>query len=126
MTRNEYDIELCWNEEAKEFDWDEYQRLCDIADYWECEERCNSPARLKPLKEGIMKERVKYFIAYYGPHAMAWCSEKEIFVPYETHLYITYFDRAEDALIELRKVREVAREWMKNICIDSKLDYDCE
>ena len=38
MTRNEYDIELCWNEETKEFDWDEYQYLCDVAEYWECEE----------------------------------------------------------------------------------------
>jgi hypothetical protein len=23
MTRNEYDIELCWDEETNEFDWDE-------------------------------------------------------------------------------------------------------
>lgn len=38
MNRNEYDIQLCWDEETKEFDWDEYQYLCDIADYWECEE----------------------------------------------------------------------------------------
>lgn len=38
MTRNEYDIEQCWDEESREFDWDEYQRLCDIADYWSCEE----------------------------------------------------------------------------------------
>lgn len=38
MTRNEYDIEQCWDEETKEFDWDEYQMLCDFADYWNCEE----------------------------------------------------------------------------------------
>lgn len=38
MDRNENDIYLCWNEETKEFDWDLYQELCDIADYWECEE----------------------------------------------------------------------------------------
>lgn len=38
MTRNELDIEQCWDEESREFDWDEYQRLCDIADYWGCEE----------------------------------------------------------------------------------------
>ena len=25
-------IEECWND--GEFDWDEYQRLCDIADEW--------------------------------------------------------------------------------------------
>ena len=38
MTRNEYDIEQCWDEENKEFDWDEYQFLCDCAEYWGCEE----------------------------------------------------------------------------------------
>jgi len=37
MTRNEYDIEMCYDEDTREFDWDEYQRLCDIADYWDCE-----------------------------------------------------------------------------------------
>ena len=39
MTRNEYDIEMCWDEETNEFDWDEYQYLCDIADYCGCEEQ---------------------------------------------------------------------------------------
>ena len=39
MTRNEYDIELCYDKETGEFDWDEYQYLCDIAEYWECEEQ---------------------------------------------------------------------------------------
>ena len=29
-------VEECWN--GKEFDWEEYQHLCDIADYWDCEE----------------------------------------------------------------------------------------
>lgn len=38
MTRNEYDITLCWDEETNEFDWDTYQYLCDITEYWECEE----------------------------------------------------------------------------------------
>lgn len=39
MTRNEYDIEVCWDEDTKEFDWDGYQYLCDIADHWDCEEQ---------------------------------------------------------------------------------------
>jgi len=38
MTRNEQDIMECWDEETKEFDWDEYQRLCDIAEYWGIED----------------------------------------------------------------------------------------
>lgn len=38
MTRNEQDISECWNEETGEFDWEQYQRLCDIADYWDCDE----------------------------------------------------------------------------------------
>lgn len=38
MTRNEYDIQLCWNEEDEEFDWDLYQELCDAAEDWACEE----------------------------------------------------------------------------------------
>lgn len=38
MTRNEQDIYECWNEEEQEFDWEEYQYLCDIAEYWDCEE----------------------------------------------------------------------------------------
>ena len=29
-------IEGCWD--GKDFDWDEYQRLCDMAEYWGCEE----------------------------------------------------------------------------------------
>lgn len=38
MTRNQYDVQECWNEETEEFDWDRYQELCDIAEYWDCEE----------------------------------------------------------------------------------------
>ena len=38
MTRVEQNIAECWDEEAQEFDWEQYQYLCDIADYWECEE----------------------------------------------------------------------------------------
>jgi hypothetical protein len=38
MTRSECDALLCYDEETKEFDWDEYQHLCDIADYWNCED----------------------------------------------------------------------------------------
>lgn len=38
MTKNEYDIALCYDEEDNSFDWDEYQHLCDIAEYWDCEE----------------------------------------------------------------------------------------
>lgn len=37
-TRNEQDVALCWDNETKEFDWDLYQYLCDIADYWDFEE----------------------------------------------------------------------------------------
>ena len=28
----------CWDEGNQEFDWDEYQLMCDIADYWDMEE----------------------------------------------------------------------------------------
>ena len=38
MTRAEQDAYECWDEENKEFDWEEYQKFCDIADYWDCEE----------------------------------------------------------------------------------------
>lgn len=38
MTRTEQDIMECWDEEANEFDWDGFQRLCDIADYWDMED----------------------------------------------------------------------------------------
>lgn len=39
MTRNEYDVDVCYDNETKEFDWDMYQYLCDIADYADCEEQ---------------------------------------------------------------------------------------
>lgn len=38
MTRAEQNAYECWNEGSKEFDWEEYQALCDIGDYWDCEE----------------------------------------------------------------------------------------
>lgn len=38
MTRNEQDILECYDEDNKNFDWELYQQLCDIADYWEAEE----------------------------------------------------------------------------------------
>ncbi len=38
MTRADQNAYECWGEESKEFDWEEYQKLCDIADYWDCEE----------------------------------------------------------------------------------------
>ena len=36
--RVDQSISECWDEELEEFDWDEYQHLCDIADYWDFEE----------------------------------------------------------------------------------------
>lgn len=33
--RAEQNVIECLDEE---FDWEEYQYLCDIADYWDCEE----------------------------------------------------------------------------------------
>lgn len=32
--RVQQNVEECWNEETREFDWDRYQYLCDIAEYW--------------------------------------------------------------------------------------------
>ena len=32
--RVEQNIEECWDKEAEEFDWDTYQYLCDLGDYW--------------------------------------------------------------------------------------------
>lgn len=34
----EQNISECWDEESKEFDWDRYQYLCGIAEYWSEEE----------------------------------------------------------------------------------------
>lgn len=28
MTRNEYDVDVCYDNETKDFDWDLYQYLC--------------------------------------------------------------------------------------------------
>lgn len=36
--RTEQNITECWDECNKKFDLDEYQYLCDCADYWDCEE----------------------------------------------------------------------------------------
>ena len=36
MSRVEQNIIECQN--GKDFDWDQYQQLCDIADYWEADE----------------------------------------------------------------------------------------
>jgi hypothetical protein len=38
MTRNEQDIMECWDEDNKTFDWDRYEYLCDIAEYWDMDE----------------------------------------------------------------------------------------
>ena len=38
MTRNEQDVMECVNDETQEFDWDLYQYLCDIREYWDMEE----------------------------------------------------------------------------------------
>lgn len=37
MTRAEQNVFECWDENDG-FDWEEYQELCDFADYWDCEE----------------------------------------------------------------------------------------
>lgn len=36
--RIEQDIEECYDDIGEVFDWDAYQVLCDIADYWNMEE----------------------------------------------------------------------------------------
>lgn len=36
MDRVEQNVMECWD--GKEFDWEEYQYLCDITDYWDCED----------------------------------------------------------------------------------------
>jgi len=38
MDRVEQNIAECWDEEAKEFDWEYYQYLCDIQEEAGCEE----------------------------------------------------------------------------------------
>lgn len=38
MTIDKYDVESCYDVETNEFDWDLYQALCDMADYWSDDE----------------------------------------------------------------------------------------
>lgn len=38
MMRVEQNVFECWDDEKEDFDWEEYQELCDFADYWDCEE----------------------------------------------------------------------------------------
>ena len=38
MTRAEQNVLECWDEDEREFDWDLYQHLCDIAEYWGMDE----------------------------------------------------------------------------------------
>lgn len=38
MVRAEQNAFECWDDENEEFDWEEYQELCDFAEYWDCEE----------------------------------------------------------------------------------------
>ena len=37
-TRTEQNVSECWDDKKQEFDWDEYQYLCDCADYWDSED----------------------------------------------------------------------------------------
>ena len=37
-SRTEQDLFECYNEEVEEFDWEKYQSLCDIAEYWDMDE----------------------------------------------------------------------------------------
>ena len=36
VPRVKQNIDECFH--TGEFDWDNYQELCDIADYWDCDE----------------------------------------------------------------------------------------
>lgn len=75
----------------------------------------------------MMQEKVKYFIVYYGgKSSKAWDADNSRFVPYGMDLYTTFYDRPEDAMREMRKVRKEASGWMDNIFIDSKLSYSYE
>lgn len=38
MERVEQNITECYDEETNEFDWEQYQYLCDIGEYWECDD----------------------------------------------------------------------------------------
>lgn len=75
----------------------------------------------------MMQEKIRYFIAYYGGKSpKAWDAGKSRFIPYDMHLYITYYDNLDDVFREMRKVRKEASGRMDNIFIDSKLFYSCE
>lgn len=74
----------------------------------------------------MIQKKIKYFIAYYGDTPRAWDAGKSRFVPYGMNLYITFYDRPEDAMREMRKVRKLASGWMNDIFIDSKVEYSCE
>ena len=37
-SRNEQDVRECFNADTGEFDWNKYQELCDISEYWDCPE----------------------------------------------------------------------------------------
>lgn len=36
--RVQQNVNECWDEDNKVFDWDQYQELCDIAEYWKMED----------------------------------------------------------------------------------------
>ena len=36
--RVQQNVTECWDEDNKSFDWERYQELCDMAEYWEAEE----------------------------------------------------------------------------------------
>ena len=38
MTRAEQNATECYDPSTREFDWDQYQQMCDIADHWDCDE----------------------------------------------------------------------------------------
>lgn len=68
-----------------------------------------------------MKTKVRYFIAYYGYKHMWWCDEQEMFVPVGMYLYRTTWDKLEDAMQAMRRVRKIASGWVDDIYIDSEL-----
>lgn len=74
----------------------------------------------------MIKKKVRYFIAYYGDTPRAWDADKSRFVPYGMDLYTTFYDRQEDAMCEMQKVRKLASGWMNDIFIDSRTEYYCE
>lgn len=66
--------------------------------------------------------RTKYFIAYYGPtFCRAWDDAGRRWVPYGMNLYTTYFDKLEDVLPVVRRVKRACSGWSADIYIDSVL-----